>query len=56
MSEDRKRNAQRTHRRRFLAGVGMVEIASALAAGSQSAEAQGLDGDGFRPPRRDKDA
>ena len=49
MSEDRNLNAQRTHRRHFLAGVGTAEIASALAAGSQSAEVQGLDGEGFRP-------
>ena len=54
MSEDR--NAPRTHRRRFLAGVGVAATAGALAAGSHVAKAQGLDGEGFRPPRHDKDA
>ena len=54
MSEDR--NAPRTHRRRFLAGVGVAATAGALAAGSRTAKAQGLDGEGFRPPRHDKDA
>ena len=56
MSEDRNRNAQRTYRRRFLAGVGIAATDGALAAGSQSTEAQGLDGEGFRPPRHDKEA
>ena len=54
MSEDR--NAPRTHRRRFLAGVGVAATAGALAASSRAAKAQGLDGEGFRPPRHDKDA
>ena len=52
MSEDR--NAPRTHRRRFLAGVGVAATAGALAAGSRAAKAQGLDGEGFRPPRHDR--
>ena len=54
MSEDR--NAPRTHRRRFLAGVGVAATAGALAAGGRAAKAQRLDGEGFRPPRHDKDA
>ena len=45
MSEDR--NAPRTHRRRFLSGVGVAATAGALAAGSRAAKAQGLDGEGF---------
>ena len=47
MSEDWNRNAQRTHRLQFLAGVGMAATAGALAAGSRAAKAQGLDGEGF---------
>ena len=41
MSEDWNRNAQRTHRLQFLAGVGIAATAGALAAGSRAAKAQG---------------
>ena len=48
-------NDQRARRRRFLTGMGMVGTGATLAASTQSANAQGLDGDGFLPKRHPKD-
>ena len=56
MTMNKVSNEQRARRRRFLTGMGMVATGATLAAGAQTANAQGLDGDGYKPPRHAKDA